>query len=184
MDGDKRNIDSYLLKAFKESDENAFEELFQKYYDPLCHYCEAVLNDCALAEDIVQDVFVYLLSYRDKIEVWGEIKVYLFSAVKRRALDVLKHQVVERNHSALLTDFLKDLSTTDYSEEEAEKLEKIKLILEELPSQCRLVFTLSCLDGKKYKEIAEELGISVNTVKSHVKKAYQYIRENVFSGEE
>ena len=65
------------------------------------------------------------------------------------------------------------------SEEELFQLEQIRKVVDGLPAQCRIVFTMSCLDGKKYKEIAEELQISVNTVKSHVLKAYREIREHI-----
>ena len=74
---------------------------------------------------------------------------------------------------------LEDLSQEEYSEEEAVQLEKIRQALQILPLQCRTVFMMSSLDGKKYREIAEELHISINTVKSHVLKAYRTIREYV-----
>ena len=79
----------------------------------------------------------------------------------------------------MLTEFIENLQCSDYSEEEVQRIEQIKEVLQTLPSQCRVVFTMSCLDGKKYKEIAEELGISVNTVKSHIMKAYRDIRARV-----
>lgn len=87
--------------------------------------------------------------------------------------------MIERKHGALLVEFIEDLQNSGYSEEEVQRIEQIKEVLQTLPLQCRTVFTKSCLDGKKYKEIADELGISVNTVKSHVMKAYRDIRARV-----
>ena len=107
------------------------------------------------------------------------VKSYLFTSVRFRALNVLKHKMVERKHGALLTEFIEGLQRSDYSEEEMQQIEQIKKVLQELPTQCRVVFTMSCLEGKKYKDIANELGISVNTVKSHVMKAYKDIRARV-----
>ena len=86
---------------------------------------------------------------------------------------------MERIHSRLLVEFLEDLAREEYSEEETMQLEKIRQALQVLPSQCRTVFMMSSLEGKKYKEIAEELNISVNTVKSQVKIAYRKIKEGV-----
>ena len=130
-------------------------------------------------EDAVQDVFVYVWNNRDAIVVDTSVRSYLFTSVKHRALNILKHRAVERSHGRLLVEFLEDLSQEEYSEEEAVQLEKIRQALKILPLQCRTVFMMSSLDGKKYKEIAEELHISINTVKSHVLKAYRTIREYV-----
>ena len=94
-------------------------------------------------------------------------------------LNILKHQLVERTHSRLLSEYWDDLLKSGYSEEEQTQLEQIQHILQSLPQQCRIVFMKSCLEGKKYLEIAEELRISVNTVKSHISKAYREIREKI-----
>lgn len=172
-------IDKKLFSAVMQGDRNAFEQLFQEYYVVLCNYVGNLIEDQVQAEDIVQDLFVHLWNNQENIEVQGAIKSYLFSSVKHRALNVLKHQAIERNHSPLLAEFLEDISNVDYSEEDTQQVEKIKKLLETLPPQCRMVFTMSCLEGKRYKEISNELGISVNTVKSHIVKAYRTIREGV-----
>lgn len=94
-------------------------------------------------------------------------------------MNVLKHQAIVRKHSPLLVEFLGNLAKEDYSEQELEQLEQVRRAFDLLPNQCRVVFMMSCLEGKTYKEIADELHISVNTVKSHILKAYRDIRENV-----
>lgn len=152
----------------------AFEELFEAYYQPLCRYAEALLNDGNQAEDVVQDLFVYLLSRR--ISIAGKVESYFFSAVKRRAFDILRHQVMKHRHNPALSEFFEDMANSGYSEEEAAQMQQIKQALEELPPQCRRVFTMSCIDGKSYKEIAEELNLSINTVKAHIKKGYEGVR--------
>ncbi|NJC20579.1 RNA polymerase sigma-70 factor [Butyricimonas paravirosa] len=172
-------IDKKLFAAIIQGDRNAFGNLFQKYYQVLCNYALTYLDSTSEAEDAVQDVFVYVWNNREVIVVGVSVKSYLYTSVKHRALNVLKHQAMERNHSRLLVEFLEDLAREEYSEEETMQLEKIRQALQVLPSQCRTVFMMSSLEGKKYKEIAEELNISVNTVKSHILKAYRTIREYV-----
>lgn len=86
--------------------------------------------------------------------------------------------MLERTHLPRLAEFIIYLQESEYSEEELIKLEEAKKILQELPEQCRIVFVMNCMDGKKYKDIAEELNISVNTVKTHLSKAYRKFREN------
>lgn len=181
MIGDLGNTDSdkQLFSAIIEGDRNAFECLFQKYYTVLCDYSWTYLDGKGEAEDAVQDVFVYIWNNRKSIHMQDSVRGYLFSAVKHRVLNMLKHKAIERSHSRLLTEFWEDLSKSEYSEEEQLQLEQIRSILQNLPPQCRTVFMKSCLEGKKYREIAEELQISVNTVKYHILRAYREIREKV-----
>lgn len=171
--------DLQLFGAVRKGDRSAFEQLFQKYYTDLCHYAWTYLDEKSETEDAVQDVFIYIWNNRETIRLQESFRGYLFSAVKHRVLNILKHQLVERTHSRLLSEYWDDLLKSGYSEEEQTQLEQIQHILQSLPQQCRIVFMKSCLEGKKYLEIAEELHISVNTVKSHISKAYREIREKI-----
>ena len=143
-----------VFSAIKSGDQRAFERVFRMFYVPLCDYAAMILGEQAEAEDVVQDLFMHIWRSRVEIEVQDSVKSYLFTSVRFRALNVLKHKMMQQ-------------------------IEQIKKVLQELPIQCRVVFTMSCLEGKKYKDIANELGISVNTVKSHVMKAYKDIRARV-----
>lgn len=172
-------VDSVLFSAIREGKRDAFESLFQRYYPMLCRYAATYLDEREETEDAVQDVFVYLWNNRQTLVMPKSVRSYLYTSVKHRALNILKHRAVERSHSRLLTEFIEDLSRTEYSEEEQAQIEQIRHVLSTLPQQCRTVFTMSCLEGKKYKEIAEELRISVNTVKYHILKAYRDIRESI-----
>lgn len=168
-----------VFSAIKSGDQRAFERVFRMFYVPLCDYA-ARFSGSRRKQRMLCKIFscIYWRS-RVEIEVQDSVKSYLFTSVRFRALNVLKHKMVERKHGALLTEFIEGLQRSDYSEEEMQQIEQIKKVLQELPIQCRVVFTMSCLEGKKYKDIANELGISVNTVKSHVMKAYKDIRARV-----
>ena len=158
--------DLQLFGAVRKGDRSAFEQLFQKYYTDLCHYAWTYLDEKSETEDAVQDVFIYIWNNRETIRLQESFRGYLFSAVKHRVLNILKHQLVERTHSRLLSEYWDDLLKSGYSEEEQTQLEQIQHILQSLPQQCRIV-------------LAEELRISVNTVKSHISKAYREIREKI-----
>ena len=165
-DSDKIGTDNEIIKSLVDGDRKTFEALFHKYYSLLCDYALTYLEDANAAEDIVQDVFVYLWNHCKSIAITTSLKSYLYNSVKHSALNVLKHQAIVRKHSPLLVEFLGNLA-------------KARRAFDLLPNQCRVVFMMSCLEGKTYKEIADELHISVNTVKSHILKAYRDIRENV-----
>ena len=173
MSGENCIMEEVFAKI-KNGDQGAFEQVFRMFYMPLCDYAVMILGDQAEAEDVVQDLFTYLWRSRQEVQVQESVKSYLFTSVRFRALNVLKHKMIERKHGASLMAFIEDLQNSGYSEEEMQRVEQIKEVLQTLP-----VFTMSCVDGKKYKEIADELGISVNTVKSHVMKAYRDIRARV-----
>lgn len=162
--------------VIKRGDVKTFERMFKSYYDELCHYGNTFLGDPELAEDVVQDAFVYFWNHREQIELKVSLKAYLYTSVRHGALNVIKKQALERRHNPLLTEFIQYLETSDYSEKELEDIEKVKKAMDILPAQCRIVFEKSCIDGMKYKEIADTMNISVNTVKSHIVKAYRLIK--------
>ncbi len=154
-----------IVKSIMGGDRKLFEALFHEYYVLLCDYARTYLEDVSEAEDAVQDVFVYLWNYRKSIVISTSLKSYLYSSVKHHALNILKHKAVARKHSPLLIEFLENEEKEEYSETESERLEQVRKAFGMLPDQCRTAFMKSCLEGKKYKEIAEEMHISVNTVK-------------------
>lgn len=92
-------------------------------------------------------------------------------------MKVIRSQTLEQRHISRLTEFIEYLEQSEFSEEELSGLQKVEQAIEELPSQCKSVFLMSLVDEKSYKQIADELGISLNTVKTHISKAYRLIRE-------
>ena len=171
------SVGSKEFLAISQGNKQAFESLFRKYYRVLCEYARGILGDRELAEDVVQDAFIYLWNNRTVIDIHLSVKSYLYTSVRHGALNVLKKQLLERKHSPQLTEFVEFLQTSDYSDEEQEEINRIRKVMEELPKQCLKVFLMSAIDGKKYQEIADELDISINTVKTHITKAYRLIRE-------
>lgn len=171
------SIDTQDFIAVARNDRNAFERLFRRYYRVLCDYGRSILGDRELAEDVVQEVFIYFWNNREVIHIQMSVKAYLYTAVRHGALNVLKKQLIERKHNPQLTEFVEFLQTSEYSDEEQEEINRIRRVMAELPKQCLKVFLMSAVDGKKYQDIADELDISINTVKTHISKAYRLIRE-------
>ena len=95
----------------------------------------------------------------------------------------LQKQAIVRKHNPKLTEFIEYLLHSEYPIEKEQEIERIKAIMQELPPQCLKVFMLSAIEEKKYTEIADELSISVNTVKTHISKAYRLIRGQLHSEE-
>ena len=173
---DDANLDGAELKAILEGHSKSFEILFRKYYQELCGYCMGILGDSEKAEDVVQDAFVYLWENRRKINIKVSLKSYLYQSTRNGALKVLRSQALEQRHAPHLTEFIEYLEQSEFSEDELAGLDRVERAIEELPSQCKTVFLMSLVDGKSYQQIGDELGISLNTVKTHKARARQQLK--------
>ncbi|MFR1243310.1 MAG: sigma factor, partial [Butyricimonas faecihominis] len=92
MSGENCIMEEVFAKI-KNGDQGAFEQVFRMFYMPLCDYAVMILGDQAEAEDVVQDLFTYLWKSRQEVRVQESVKSYLFTSVRFRALNVLKHKM-------------------------------------------------------------------------------------------
>lgn len=153
-----------------------FELLFREHYQTLCYYANIVTKDMEAAEDIVQDVFVKCwAAIRDeKLEIQQEH--YLYRSVKNAALNYVKAQKVRKNYADDYGSNHAEADETNDSLVAAETRSRIMEAIDGLPTQCRKVFLLCVLEDKSYKDAAEQLGVSVNTVKTQMTKAFATLR--------
>ncbi|MGS2741018.1 RNA polymerase sigma-70 factor [Sinomicrobium sp. M5D2P17] len=170
-------IISTYVEQVKASDEKAFNKLFGQLWEPLYHYAFSLLEDKTLAKDMVQDVWMDFWERRLDIKN-NNIQAYLYKAVRYRVFKELRDSKLKESHLEALKTIHNEDSTEDNPvlnlEETKELLDK-KLAV--LPDKCREVFKLSRLDGLKNKEIAEELGISENTVENHITRAFKLLKK-------
>lgn len=155
------------------------EALFLDFYESLHRYAFTLLKDNDAAKDAVQSVFLTLLEKQDILEIKNAAKSYLFRSVYNHCISQLQK---EKTSMSRLSDFVRTTTSEQpaaIDEEHSGKNIKAKIdgVLEQLPHQCRTVFVKSRAEGKKYKEIAAELNISVKTVEAHIGKALKLIRE-------
>ncbi|WP_010133986.1 sigma-70 family RNA polymerase sigma factor [Ochrovirga pacifica] len=148
------------------------EKTFKNHYKEFCLLSFHYTQDMSEAEDVVQDVFVKVL---EKSEDITQLKHYLMVAVKNASLKRItnKYACVELKEQSLTEGSL--FSETDKEHAFKRKVQLYKQI-DLLPTQCRKIFLMCVLEGYKYQEVADRLGISVNTVKTQMKKAYKILR--------
>ena len=153
-----------------------FEQLFKQHYRTLCFYAMSLVNDLDASKDIVHDVFLSLWNHRSTIDFSRPVYPYLLSLTRNRALNYLEHKKIQNNHAR---QHLADDPTYTLSDDSTreELLERILARIELLPERCSQVMKLSFIECKKYKEIAEELNISVNTVKTHITTGLKTLRD-------
>lgn len=152
-----------------------FDILFEQYYGRLVLFAESYVGDLKTAEDMVQDVFLSLLSRTDLNNVEYS-RSYLFSCVRNGCVDYLRKLKITDPLDVKLFDAAYYTGDFDMPEQE-ELIRRVEEEIEKLPEQRREVLKMSVYQGMSYPRIAEITGLSVNTVKTHMKKAYQDLRE-------
>lgn len=177
--------ESLIIEQLRSGNEEAYRYLYDKHYSVLCHIACQYVHDDFLSETIVGDVIFHIWEIRADLNIKTTIRSYLVSCVRNRCKDYLKSQyhlheiqISEDNPTPNLS-YIED---DDHPlgrllEKELEK--QVGKAIERLPTQCRQVFKLSRFEGKHNPEIAEQLGISVNTVKYHLRYALSFLRKDL-----
>ena len=153
-----------------------FEDSFKRFFKPLCFHAMSFVKDADIAKDIVHDVFLTTWAQRRKIDFTQPMLPYYLSLTRNRSLNYLDHLKVRARHEE--NESYKNLlyAETDYSEHE-ELIRQIMNRINQLPYRCGEVMRLCFIECKKYKEIAEILGVSVNTVKTHISLGLKILRK-------
>lgn len=173
--------DLNLFDQLKHGDRKAFETLFKTWYAPLCLYAQSIVHDRDEVEEIVQSFFVKLWERKATLDINTSVKNYLFSAVKNHCFNYIKHQKIKLKHQDYTLQHAEQpIDATDYCME-TELMEKIEASIEALSPRRREIFLLSRNKGLKYREIAEELGISIKTVETQMGQALKELREKLES---
>lgn len=175
-----RYTDKELLSWMKAGDEQAFSEIYLRYWDKLFIVSANRMGDIQEAEECVQDVLYKLWTLRETFAIennnlGGYLAVAIRNQVFNRRLKRYRERLRAEGYSTAETDF----STPEQEFIATELKKRIDQAINTLPEQCRIVFELKQRSELTNKEIAEKLNISENTVKYHLKKANRDIRNNL-----
>lgn len=165
----------FLTYRFKTGSVTAYKNIFDLYYKPLCSFAKKYVPDTAVAEDIIQELFVKFWEQRNEIRFKTSVKSYLFQAARNECLNYLKHQHVKEKYAIHIKHVSADSFFYDQLEEEEINQLIYKAILS-LPPRCKQIFEMSRFEGKSFEEIAQELSISRNTIKNQLVSALKQIR--------
>ena len=166
------------------SEEHALEKVYKAAFRSLVYYATEITGHTELSEEVVQDVFLKIWENRSELNIKESFKGYLFQSVHNQALNIIRQQKTRKESVNLVTpektwQFISDNYKIDdtlidniFSEETEAIIEKI---IKELPDQGSKVFRMSRFESLKNEEIAAKLGISENTVKTHIYRALQKI---------
>lgn len=173
------STDNDLFLQIRQGNKKSFETLFMAYYTPLCSFSRKYVKDTDDCEEIVQGFFLKLWDKRQELEINLSVKNYLFSSIRNRCLNYLKHEKIKQEYHAEMMSNTE--SRIDYANfiMEVNLVEKIDKSIAALPERRREIFMLSREQGLKYREIAEKLGISIKTVETQMGQALKELRENL-----
>ncbi|MVT44876.1 RNA polymerase sigma-70 factor [Chitinophaga oryziterrae] len=154
-----------------------FRQLFLQFYDPLCKYAFTFVADKDASEDIVQDMFTRIWERHQEMITSLSIRAYLYKSVRNNSFTYLS----KKNKVYSLSDW--DIDEEDITEQENHDIphyrELLKKAIDNLPAKCREVFLLSRSGNLSNQEIADNLGISVNTVNNQTWKAMKMLKAYV-----
>jgi len=154
-----------------------FEHFFKVNYSQFYFFALHLVDDVEVSRDIVSDAFEYAWKNFQKSDVLNW-KTYIYSFIRNKSVDYIRHEIVKNKYADVYLQITQEAEDNGY-EDYDERVEMIRDILQTLTPQTRLVLHECYINRKKYKEVADELEISTNTVKKHIVKALKKIREEI-----
>lgn len=159
--------------------EENYRDLFEHFYKPLVNFAATHTMNPEVAEDLVQDVFVYIWTKELEFENLLALKTYLYRSVLNRCRNNRRNIRIRQQHEQKI---MQEQEETDNSLMNGiireEVYRQLTAAMEALPPQCRKIYEMA-QDGKKSSEIAEELGLAVETIKRQRKIARKILQEQL-----
>ncbi|MGX5819448.1 RNA polymerase sigma factor [Chitinophaga lutea] len=169
--------DMELVALLKEGDQRAYTEIYHRYKKLLYVFALKRLDDADECKDILHELFLAIWARRAELHITGSLSSYLYTAVRNRIIDLMAHREVSDQYMQSFQHYLdKGVSNTDHLVRHKELLALIENEVAALPPRMRQVFELSRKTNYSRREIAEQLGLSEETVKSHLHHALRLLR--------
>ncbi len=171
----------------KNGDPSTFTSFYQETYPRLIGYCSLFIKDSKQIEDLVQDCYESIWTQREKIDTSKSVESFLFVMLRNKCLNFLKsekaHHNVDLNDDFVVNE-LQYLYQLDFTAKEGvsieeELIQSLKTAISDLPEKRKNIFIQCKINGRKQKEVAEELGITVKAVEKHLKAAKDQLRRKL-----
>jgi RNA polymerase sigma-70 factor (family 1) len=170
-----------LATSIAAGDEDAFILLFRTFGQRLYRYLDAYVRSHEDAENLLQDLFLWLWRHREQLTGVRDLESYLYSAARHRALDHLRRRRVQDREGARHLVAAPASSSPEGEREIAveELAAAVRHALDTLPPRQREVFLLRWRGEASYQQIADELGLAVKTVENHLRLAAKHLRRTL-----
>lgn len=174
-------------RELKKGNPEAFKEVFRLLYPRLKGYCKLFVKNNNEVEDIIQEGFITLWDKRNTINAEKQIESFLFVIIRNKCLNYLKNRRLDAENISpdnFPVNELQYLYQLDLAEKEEKSLEEMLIAsfqeaVDSLPEKMKAVFVQCKLEGRKQKEVAEEMGVSLKMVEKQIAKAKKQIRDQL-----
>lgn len=167
-----------LIMLLQKGNEDAYKQLFVKYYSPLCEYASQYISDDD-SEELVQELMLFIWETKENLVIETSLKSYLFISTKHRCLNAIKkNQYHERIHNQIYEKIKDQFEDPDYYFVN-ELTANIRKAIDDLPETYRDTFILSRFGEKTNAQIADRLGISIKTVEYRISQALKILRHSL-----
>jgi RNA polymerase sigma-70 factor (ECF subfamily) len=184
MKKEKSADNSNLFDQIKKGHATAFDQLFREQHAFLCKTAYRLLGDTYAAEEVVQELFLEIWNKKEQLNIPKSISAYLRQATINKSYDFLRKKIKEQENITYPAEApIVPIDTEKESEAALETTalkRKIQQAIEQLPPRCKIIFKLNRFENLSYREIAEHLEISQNSVEKQISKALQILRKQVY----
>jgi RNA polymerase sigma-70 factor (ECF subfamily) len=163
-----------ILQEIQNKNQFVFKRLFETHYQDLVNYANKYLFNKDSSEDVVQEVFVFLWEKSGSIDIQTDLNAYMYAMVKNRCLNALKAIKIVYSSKIIKEQPSIENSYTPnwFPDHDRQRLHDLVLkSIEDLPLKMRNIVKLRFIENYRYNEIADELDVSINTVKTQLKRA-------------
>ena len=171
--------DMELVDRLRRGDEEAFSLLFRRQYQSLCFFAGRYIRDLNTAESLVQEVFVRLWDGRQHVHIRVSLKSYLYTSVRNSCLNYIKHERFSRPLEGVERRSDDAVTQPDLQLESQEVTAAVQRAISDLPAKQRETLSLAKYDELSYQEIAEIQNVSINTVKTQLKRALKALSNSL-----
>ncbi len=172
--------EALIRKAFAENPNEGIKRLFHCYHALLCSHAVRFVSSKAIAEDIVSDLFYEFHSRELYLSITTSYRAYLFASVRNRAFDYVKREM-RRNNSLESASHvsIQPAQEPDSITQYEDLYHDVEAAIDAMPVKRRQIYIMHRFDGRKSRDIASELGVSVRTVEAHLYQALRQIKEQL-----
>lgn len=169
-------MNSNLIIRLREGDETCFQEIYELYHFKVFCFVKKYTSQLADSEDVTQNVFIHLWKYRNKLDPTTELEAILFKSSKQEISRWYKKQ--NRIFSVEDEKLVAELdSVPDEDDYVSSRIEKIQILLNQIPERRRKIFTLHKFEERSYKEIAVEMNMSPGAVANQISKTLEFLKK-------
>lgn len=147
------------------------------HYNELCAYVFTLSKDRQQAEDVVQNVMLKIWKNKEKLNITTSVKSYLYKSCYYELIDTFKKNKKELNYIQQVQKETLDVFIEEDEDFVTTQINRVQVEIDKLPPKCKEIFLLNKIQGFKYREVAEQLDISIKTVEAQMSKAMSRIKE-------